>query len=126
MEEINKRVIELRLHLKKNQSQFAREIGLTSALINKLEAGKVKVTESNIRLICLTFKTNEEWLRDGIGKMLNEESICTEEGKRLMVLFDKLSPRARQMLIEYAEKLLADEAALRGEATPEQKRASSA
>jgi transcriptional regulator with XRE-family HTH domain len=116
MEVINKRIIDLRKNLNLNQVQFAKKIGVTSQLINKIESGASNITEPNIRLICLTFGVHEEWLRHGTGEMLDDEALLSEKEKRLLALFRQLSPRARTMLIEYAEKLIADEAALRGEA----------
>ena len=116
MEPSNIRISELRKNLKLNQTEFAKKIGVTSQLINMLEAGKTKISETNIRLICLTFGVNETWLRDGTGDMMDEEALYSDREKRLLALFRKLSPRAQDMLIEYAEKLLADEAALRGDA----------
>jgi transcriptional regulator with XRE-family HTH domain len=115
MDTINSRVIELRNHLGLKQTHFAQRIGVTSTLINKIETGSAKVTEANIRLICFTFKVNEEWLREGKGGMMNDEALLSEWERRLLALFRQLSPKARELLIEYAEKLASDEAALRGE-----------
>jgi transcriptional regulator with XRE-family HTH domain len=117
METINNRIIKLRHYLGLKQTQFAQKIGVTSTLINKIEAGKTKVTESNIRLICFTFKVNEEWLREGKGEMLDEETLLSEWEKRLLALFKQLSPKAKEIFIEYADKLIADEQALREEAS---------
>jgi transcriptional regulator with XRE-family HTH domain len=121
METLNTRIIELRDKIGLNQTQFAKKIGVTSQLINMLEAGKTPLTESNIRLICLTFGVNEAWLREGTGEMLNNETLLTEKAKRLHAIFQQLSPRAHELLIEYAEKILSDEAALRGEAETAEK-----
>jgi hypothetical protein len=66
----------------------------------------------------LTFKVNEEWLREGTGDMMDDEVSLSDYEKRLLELFNELTPLARKMLIEYAEKLVADEKGLRGE-TPE-------
>jgi transcriptional regulator with XRE-family HTH domain len=115
MEVKNNRISVLRKHLDLNQSEFARKLGVTSTLINKIEAGKTPLTETNIRLICFTFGVNEAWLRDGTGDMMNEEALLSDWEKRLLELFRKLSPRARELLIEYADKLGSDERALRGE-----------
>jgi transcriptional regulator with XRE-family HTH domain len=117
MEAINSRIIELRNHLGLKQTHFAQEIGVTSQLINKIEAGNAKVTETNIRIICFTFKVNEEWLREGKGDMMDEEAQLSEWERRLLAFFRELSPQARKMLYEYAEMLLSNEKALRGEAS---------
>ena len=49
--------------------------------------------------------------------MFDDEAALNEREKRLLSLFRDLSPRARVMLIEYAEKITSDEKALRGENT---------
>jgi transcriptional regulator with XRE-family HTH domain len=111
----NSRIAALRNHLGLNQTKFAQRIGVTSQLVNKIEAGNTPLSETNIRLICFTFGVNEAWLRDGTGDMMNDEALLSGWEKRLVELFRKLSPKARELLVEYAEKLLADERALRGE-----------
>jgi transcriptional regulator with XRE-family HTH domain len=115
MELINSRIAVLRHHLKLNQSEFARELGVTSTLINKLEAGKTRLTDTNIRLICFTFKVNEKWLRNGTGEMIDDDAQLSDYERHLLQFFRRLSPKARKMLIEYAEKLDSDEKAFRME-----------
>jgi len=119
MEDINSRIIELRKKLGLKQVQFAEKIGVTSQFVSTVEAGKSKYTESNIRLICLTFGVNEEWLRYGTGEMMDDEALLTEQERRLLSPFRQLSPLARKMLLEYADKLISDETALRGGAKNE-------
>lgn len=110
---MNERVIQIRKANKLTQTEFAEKLGFTQANLSSLELGKTVLTETNIRLICLTFGVNEEWLRYGTGEMMDDESMYSEQEKRLLALFRQLSPRAREMLIEYAEKLIADEKALK-------------
>jgi transcriptional regulator with XRE-family HTH domain len=109
------RIANVRKKLGLTQSQFAEKIGLKFSAISMIELGKAPLTEANIRLICLTFGVREEWLRVGNGEMLNDEALLSERERRLLELFRRLSPQAQQMIIEYAEKLLADERAIRGE-----------
>jgi transcriptional regulator with XRE-family HTH domain len=112
---MNEKIAKIRQVLGLNQTQFAEKLGLTSANISSIERGKSKLTEQNIHLICLTFGVREEWLRDGKGEMLDDEALLSEYEKRLLDLFRRLSPIAQKLFIEYAQKLLADEQALRGE-----------
>jgi transcriptional regulator with XRE-family HTH domain len=113
---MNERVTEIRKAKGLNQTDFARKIGITQASLSLIELGKSKLTEANIRLICLSFGVNEEWLREGKGEMLDDEALLSERERYLLEQFRKLSPKAQIMVIEYAEKLLADEQALREEA----------
>jgi transcriptional regulator with XRE-family HTH domain len=117
METINSRITALRKHLGLNQTKFAQKIGVTSQHISMFEAGKAKLSETSINLICLTFGVRGEWLREGKGDMMDEEAMLSEWEKRLLELFRKLSPSAQKDFIEYVEKLVAlatNEAGLRG------------
>jgi transcriptional regulator with XRE-family HTH domain len=114
MEIINSRITAIRKHLRISQSEFARKIGVTSQLINKIEAGNAKLSEANIRLICFTFKVNEEWLRNGEGEIFDDEALLTDREKRLLELFRQLSATAQRMLVEYAELLVSQQEAMTG------------
>jgi transcriptional regulator with XRE-family HTH domain len=111
--ETGSRIAELRKKLELTQAQFAERIGLKFSVISMIELGKVSLTEANIRLVCLTFCVQESWLRSGIGEMFDEDAELSSYEKCLIGYFKQLSPKARRMLIEYAEKLLSDEAEFR-------------
>jgi len=113
-----KRIYEIRKKERLTQAEFAQKLGLSATTISTTEADKTPLTEPNIRLICRTFGINEKWLRYGTGEMMDEEAHYGEDGKRLMALFDRLSPRAQDILIEYADKILSDESVIRSGETP--------
>jgi transcriptional regulator with XRE-family HTH domain len=119
MDAINARIKELREKLGLNQTEFANKIGVTSQFISTIEGGKAKFTRDKIQLVCLTFGVQEEWLRDGVGDMMDDEALLSNQEYQLLELFRKLSPRAREFLIEYAKKLISDEEALRSGAIAE-------
>ena len=54
-------------------------------------------------------------LVDKEGNMLDDNAIISNLERRLVEAYMKLSPTAQKFLIEYAEKLISDEKALRGE-----------
>jgi len=108
------RLKELRKYLKLTQGEFGKRIGVSDVAVSYMESGRTAISDQNLYLICLTFGANEEWLRNGEGDMINSESQYTETEKRLLGLFGQLSIRAQDMVIGYAEKLLADEVELRG------------
>ena len=110
MEKITgKRIEELRKNLKLKQIEFAEKLGLTNSAISAIELEKAPLTESNIRLICLTFGVNDEWLRHGTGDMFKKEAQYKEKENRLFAAFRQLSALAQDMLIEFAEKLVSYE-----------------
>ncbi|MDR0663661.1 MAG: helix-turn-helix domain-containing protein, partial [Spirochaetaceae bacterium] len=102
---LGERVGELRKNLGFKQGEFAKKLGLTGAAISAIELDKAPLTDANIRLICLTFGVNEEWLREGKGEMMDDEAVLSDQERQLLAFFRELSPLARKMLIEYAQKL---------------------
>jgi transcriptional regulator with XRE-family HTH domain len=115
METINNRISVLRKHLGLNQTKFAQKIGVSSQHISMFEAGKAKFSETTINLICLTFGVRETWLKTGEGDMMDDEALLSDQERQLLDLFRRLSAKARILVIEYLEKVVSDEAALRGE-----------
>jgi transcriptional regulator with XRE-family HTH domain len=109
VEAINSRITALRNHLGINQSQFARKIGVTSQFVSTVEAGKSKITESNIRLICLTFGVSETWLRTGEGEMFVSGDPDTDT---FIAIYRALSPPFRKMFLEYGRFLIEQQAAM--------------
>ena len=72
---INARVKTLRKFLKLTQIEFAQKIGITTQQqIANIERDKSKVTESSIKLMCVEFGVNENWLRNGQGEMFDFSS----------------------------------------------------
>jgi transcriptional regulator with XRE-family HTH domain len=96
--------------------KFFKKLGLTSAAISAIELGKVPLTESNIHLIALTFGVREAWLKTGEGDMMDDEALLSGQERQLLDLFRRLSAKARILVIQYLEKAVSDEKALRGEA----------
>ena len=107
MDEIRERLIAVRKNLGLKQIEFSEKLGITSAAISSIELGKSPLTEANIRLICLTFRVNEEWLRYGTGEMQDDEAALSDEEKKLLDVFRDLSPIDKKKVIEYTEERLA-------------------
>ena len=94
----------LRQALKLNQTDFARQIGLTQTSLSMIEVGNNSLTDKNIRLICATFNVREAWLRDGEGEMFNTPSPYAKE---LEAILDRLKPETQEYLLLIARELLA-------------------
>lgn len=120
METINTRFKSVRKALGKNQTEFAKEIGLTQSSITMIERGERDVLERHIKTICSIFHVNEKWLVDGEGTMFTKEKEKTDlvawaermaaEGDtfahRLAVVISRLTPEQLDTLAEIAEKLV--------------------
>ena len=72
---INERVKMLRKELSLNQKDFGSRIGLGQGGVSWMENPVNNVTNQTIRLICDTFKVNENWLRTGAGEMFAPKEI---------------------------------------------------
>jgi len=86
-----------------NQGELAKRIGLTQTALSMIELGKVALTEKNIKLICVTFAVNEDWLRSGKGEMFGPVSPYEKE---LLAVFSKLSAETQGFILEMAQNLL--------------------
>jgi transcriptional regulator with XRE-family HTH domain len=79
MDAINERFIELRKACKKNQSDFAKVLGLSRSGIADIETGRRNVTEKHLIMLSNweEYNVNIEWLRTGNGEMFlpNETDI---------------------------------------------------
>lgn len=69
---MNERVKELRKTLGLSGEKFGEPLGLKRSAISQIETGNANLTDQVIKLICLTYNVNEEWLRTGQGSMFNE------------------------------------------------------
>jgi transcriptional regulator with XRE-family HTH domain len=98
---------DLRKTLKLKQSDFAAKIGMAQTSYSQIETGLIDLTEKNVKLICYVFGVNEVWLRTGAGPVF--ESSPGEDEKRLLDLFNKLTPSGKRLLLDYAGKYLAHE-----------------
>lgn len=69
---VNERIKYFRTEISRNekgknysQRQFADKIGVSHGVINNIESNLVDAKDNVIKLICLTFNVNEDWLRNG-------------------------------------------------------------
>lgn len=100
---MNQRIRTLRKTLNLNQKSFGEKIGLKQNAISYMEKPGATVTEQNIRSICSIFNVNENWLRNGQGKMFIENEKKQQE---FFDIFDELSPILQDYLIQTAKTLL--------------------
>ncbi|GHV78005.1 hypothetical protein AGMMS49942_28260 [Spirochaetia bacterium] len=93
----------IRKELGINQDEFARQIGLTQAALSRIEVGKSKLTEQNIKLICVTFNVNDRWLRTGEGEMFGSPSPYEKE---LLELYRQLPEETQDFILDMVRTLL--------------------
>jgi len=100
---MNDRIRQLRKALGLNQGEFAERLAMQSSTLSMIEIGENALTEKNIRLICMTFNVNKEWLRTGEGEMF----AASPFEKEFSEIYGRLSPETQKALLRLAKDLLA-------------------
>ena len=102
---INQRIKLLRQELNLSQAKFAKEISISNGYIAGIELENRKVNDRIIKLICVTFNVNEEWLRNGTGNIFlnqtNDEAFNLASGT-----FQKLKPVYQNYILKQIDQLL--------------------
>lgn len=111
---INQRVRRVRKHLKMQQSEFAKRLGLSQTSVSWLEQEGNTVSEQTIRLLHLDFHVSEEWLRTGEGPMFSAEDdsplekLCREYAvsdceRRILELYFSFDSKRRKMVCDFVD-----------------------
>lgn len=87
--EINQRVLALRKHLKLNQTEFGKAIGVSRGVINNIDLNVVDVSTKPLLLqqICKVYNVDPYWLETGEGEMflpMDEEDELVEYASKLI------------------------------------------
>jgi transcriptional regulator with XRE-family HTH domain len=112
MESIKDRLSLLRKSLGLTQKDFGSRLNLSDAMISHLELGLKNIHPRTVKLLTHIFGVSPEWLLNGTGSMFIPNSI-PEVQKRLIEVFDQLTPAAQKLAVEYVKKLLDDEKRLK-------------
>lgn len=111
---INQRLRQIRKHLKMQQSEFAKHLGLSQTSISWMEQEGNAVSEQTIRLLHLDFHVSEEWLRTGEGPMFSAEDdsplekLCREYAvsdceRKILELYFSFDPKRRKMVCDFVD-----------------------
>jgi transcriptional regulator with XRE-family HTH domain len=94
---MNNRLKEIRIRLGINQGEFSKGLGISQAQLSAIEHGKQNLTDRNIKVICMVYRINEDWIRTGEGEMFAYlESEYIEETD-----IDSLPPDEKAFLSDY-------------------------
>lgn len=98
------RLKQLRKEVSPNQTAFGKRIGMSQGGYAQVERGDRPFNERLIKLVCLEYSVNEDWLRTGNGEMFVDNSSTV-----LSQLADeyKLSPRSSALVESFLD--LSDE-----------------
>jgi transcriptional regulator with XRE-family HTH domain len=100
---MRERIIELRKVLGMKQGEFAKKLGVKQSVLSNIETGQNGITDANIRLICVVFNVNEDWLRYGINPMF----IASPYEKELLETYRTLLPVTQKVVLNNVKDLLA-------------------
>jgi transcriptional regulator with XRE-family HTH domain len=95
---INIRIKEIRKALELTQQDFANELKISQSHAGAIELGARKVPERIIKMICFTYKVNENWLKTGKGKMFKKGHDCKLE--EVIKNFNKLDELLQDYVIK--------------------------
>lgn len=114
---INERVKTIRLKLGMTQKEMGQRLTLAQTYLSQIEKGDRDVTDKIFKIICLEFNVREEYLRDGIEPIFeeNDKTIISELTKQyklndldksIIQIFLELSPEKRELLKDFAFSLV--------------------
>jgi transcriptional regulator with XRE-family HTH domain len=104
-ETVNQRIRKLRKELKLTQNEFSSVITISAGQLACIETEKRIVNDRTIKLICDSFKVNNEWLRTGNGEIFtgNNDTLHT----KLTALFASLRPKYQEYILNAITSFLA-------------------
>ena len=105
------RILAIRKALRLNQGEFAGQVGMKRAALSMIEVGTNNLSNKNIKLICMTFGINEQWLRTGAGDMFSDASPYETE---FFEIYRDLMPETQHAILQLAKQLLETQKKLSG------------
>ncbi len=108
---INDRVKVLRKYLNLSQKDFGARVDMSQGHLTNVETGKRELIDKNIKLICMVFKVNENWLRTGQGNMfistgndlferLTNEYHLNDSEQKIITSFCRMDEEKRHFITE--------------------------
>ena len=101
---VNKRIIQIRKTLEYSQEKFAEGLKLSRSFQGGIEANHRKVNDRLVKMICLTYGVNENWLKTGEGEMFDTAKDPRME--RIIRNFQKLDPILQDYVMKHLEWLV--------------------
>ena len=102
--EINQRIVHIRKTLGYSQEKFAEGLKLSRSFQGGIEANHRKVNERLVKLICLTYGVDENWLKTGEGEMF--DTVTDPRLERIIRNFNKMDPLLQDYVIKYLDWLV--------------------
>lgn len=97
---IGERFREIRKMLEFNQRKFASELGISQTHISSIELGKDQPSSSLIKLVCMKYNLNEDWLVTGVGTPIKETANIETPENDVLEAYGALRVRLERELRE--------------------------
>ena len=101
---INDRIRELRKALELSQEAFSEGIKVSRAYTGILERRGQPVNDRIISIICMVYRVNENWLREGKGDMFDKESNFRQD--KVIREFKKLDVELQDFILQQIDYLV--------------------
>ncbi len=101
---INQRVKAIRQEVGLSQAKFAKAICISNGYLAGIELENRNVNDRLIKLICVTFHVNEEWMRTGEGDMFLKASNSLTD--LAIAAFRELKPEYQEYILKQIDLLL--------------------
>lgn len=83
---LSDRIKKIRKKNKFSQLEFSKSLGVSRSHISNIETGAVKPSEHLLKLLCATWSIDENWLKTGKEKIMQEaESQSCSEVKKMLL-----------------------------------------
>lgn len=114
---INERVKYIRNSINLTQEEFGEKLTVAQTYLSQIENGDRDVTEKILKLICLQYNVNENWLRTGEGEIFNKErenKICELlneydlgiYGKKILEIYLSLDINQKKVINDFLKKFV--------------------
>ena len=103
------RIKETRMSLKKSQAAFGEKLGLSRDTIANIESNRIEIKDSFVKLICMEYNVNEEWLRYGKGEMFLDDTREEEIAKLTRELLMEADESFKSRLISVLSRMTPEE-----------------
>ena len=99
---LGKRVRQLRKSAGLSQTEFAEKLGVTLGVISNIELERITQWDTKmplLNLMCEKYNCRREWLLNGTGEMLKEESQADEMCRLVKKLYSSKAPSLKKDII---------------------------
>jgi transcriptional regulator with XRE-family HTH domain len=100
---INQRIVKIRKIFGFTQGEFAEPLKISRSFQGGIEKNHRKINDHLVKMICLIYGVNENWLKTGKGDVFDTGKDPRLE--RIIMNFNKLDPSLQDYVLKYLDWL---------------------